>query len=192
MEGDTWPPPATLTPLPDVAYNLMDKHDKSRFHPIPFNPLVYLVADGMCWGTDLCPSCFSPSLRALSLSRPPLVFPLRAALGSLPSCPKCGNPTLVGSPSGWTSCKGWASWKEDKPCTFQTDKRLQYGACSSAVGCGAASGSGEESVLRLECMPGTGRGWEMPGESAIPTEESTLPSSSSTSTAPSFATGLLR
>ena len=59
------------------------------------------------------------------------------------------------------------SKEEDRPCTFQTDKRLQYGACVSADGCGAQVGDNTQLVERTSTMPGTGRAWEMPGEVAV-------------------------
>ena len=42
--------------------------------------------------------------------------------GKLPICPKCSGHTLLGTPSGWVSCRGWENKSKDKPCTWHSDK----------------------------------------------------------------------
>jgi hypothetical protein len=42
--------------------------------------------------------------------------------GQLPHCPSCNGSTLLGTPSGWVSCRGWKNKDKDKPCTFHSKK----------------------------------------------------------------------
>jgi hypothetical protein len=69
----------------------------------------------------------------------------RMLWGQLPPCPLCAGQTLVGSPSGWVCCKGWADKDADRPCVFQTDKRLQY---HGGAGVGSVEGAGAAPVAR--------------------------------------------
>ena len=42
--------------------------------------------------------------------------------GKLPVCPACGGSSLLGSPSGWVSCRGWSDKKGDRPCVWHSKK----------------------------------------------------------------------
>ena len=74
--------------------------------------------------------------------------------------------SLLGSPSGWISCKGWADRAADRPCCFQTVKGNS--AADSMMGRGAeatsSAGGAHAMVRRQLVMPRTGREWEMPNE----------------------------
>jgi hypothetical protein len=119
--------------LPALA-NMTDSRDKSRFWPIPCGDKVPF------W-----------------MVADALLF------GALPPCPRCGQMSLLGSPSGWVSCKGWADRAADRPCCFQTFKGK--GDADIMVGGAETAPSGGALALRRRLvMPCTGRAWEMPDD----------------------------
>ena len=64
--------------------------------------------------------------------------------GNLPVCPACGGCTLLGTPSGWVSCRGWENKSKDVPCTWHSKR------------------GGEPFGPRNMLMSRTGRPFEMP------------------------------
>ena len=121
--------------------NMTNSHDKSRFWPIPCG--------------DKAPFWMVADA---------LLF------GALPACPRCGQMSLLGTPSGWVSCKGWADRAADRPCCFQTFKGkgdagivMKVSEAEAAAEAGSSSRPGGAlEVRRRLVMPRTGREWEMP------------------------------
>ncbi len=95
------------------------------------------------------------ALRSANTSWVALRYPLNTTLNlPIEYCCMYPEPTSFSANyvhfdnAGWVSCKGWADRINDQPCSFQTDKRLQYDACADAAGAGATRGAGADALGR--------------------------------------------
>jgi len=156
-QDEVWPPPPLPLLSASASLALPAPLDSSSTSPTRGGilELVHNLTDARA------KKRFSP------LPYKPLTYLVADAMlwGALPPCPLCGNSTLLGSPSEWTSCKGWISVERDEPCTFQTDKRLQYDAAvpfpiptattttTTGGGGGGGRGAAEEQQQAGPSMP---------------------------------------